>query len=86
MVKWKAMSWHQTLKKVGKKWKEQEGQKYLSKHNTKRKFQMLPKHPLILKVQQHGKHPHPKSPTKKMKKRNQSQRGCLGSEHHEKMG
>jgi hypothetical protein len=38
--------------------------------NTKIKFQMLPKHPLTPKVHQHGKHLHPKPPTKRMKRKN----------------
>lgn len=36
--------------------------------------QMLPQHPLTLRMHQHGEHSHPKPLTKRMRKNNQSQK------------
>ncbi|CAN5971506.1 unnamed protein product, partial [Sphagnum jensenii] len=43
-----------------------------------------PKHPSAMEAHLHGKHPHPKCPTKRKKRTTQNQRGPLKSSCHQK--
>jgi hypothetical protein len=60
--------------KILKKGKTNKTNEKTFEQNTKRKSQMLPKHPLTLKMHQHGKHLHPKPPTKWMKRKNENKK------------